>query len=343
MSEVSRRGFLAASVSAMAVGSLARRVSARTGIVEHPILGTGSERFECIHDWLTPPAGMFFGDTHGVAQDRSGRIYLAQTVGSGSAPANGVAVYGADGKFIESWGAQFAGGAHGLDVRDEGSTEFLYHCDTRRRCVEKTRLDGTVVWTSGCPMVSGVYETPESWCPTNVAFTPDGDLLVGDGYGKSFIHRFGADGAWKSIFARPGSGQGEVNCPHGLWLDSRGSTPRVMVADRGNRRIQSFDLDGKHIEFLTDGVRLPCDMKFRDGRMLIPDLESVVTILDEKGKPVAHLGDGHPSALRGAPRDKFVAGRFVHPHDAIWLANGDILVAEWVPIGRVTLLRRVTS
>jgi hypothetical protein len=29
----------------------------------------------------------------------------------------------------------------------------------------------------------------------------------------------------------------------------------------------------------------------------------------------------------------------VHPHDAIWLANGDILVAEWVPIGRVTLLR----
>jgi hypothetical protein len=84
-------------------------------------------------------------------------------------------------------------------------------------------------------------------------------------------------------------------------------------------------------------------MKFRDGRMLIPDLESVVTILDEKGKPVAHLGDGHPSALRGAPRDKFVAGRFVHPHDAIWLANGDILVAEWVPIGRVTLLRRVTS
>jgi len=32
----------------------------------------------------------------------------------------------------------------------------------------------------------------------------------------------------------------------------------------------------------------------------------------------------------------------VHPHDAIWLANGDVLVAEWVPIGRVTLMRAVS-
>jgi hypothetical protein len=28
----------------------------------------------------------------------------------------------------------------------------------------------------------------------------------------------------------------------------------------------------------------------------------------------------------------------VHPHDAIWLADGSILVAEWVPQGRVTRL-----
>lgn len=101
-----------------------------------------------------------------------------------------------------------------------------------------------------------------------------------------------------------------------------------------------LDLDGKHIAFHTEGVRLPCDMKFRDGLMLVPDLESVVMIYDDKFKPVASLGDGNPSALRGAPREQFIPGKFVHPHDAIWLANGDILVAEWVPIGRVTLLRR---
>lgn len=29
------------------------------------------------------------------------------------------------------------------------------------------------------------------------------------------------------------------------------------------------------------------------------------------------------------------------PYDAIYLENGDILVAEWLPIGRITLLRHV--
>ncbi len=341
MSQMNRRDFLAASVAVVGAGALASRAGAQEANTARTVLGTGSDRYECIHDWLVPPAGMAFGDTHGLAQDRGGRIYLAHTVGAGSTSANGVVVYGADGKILSSWGPQFAGGAHGLDLRDEGGTEVLYHCDTRRRCVEKTALDGTVMWSRACPMESGVYDSPEAWCPTNVAFLPDGDLLVGDGYGKSFIHRYGADGSWKSIFARPGSAKGEVSCPHGLWVDPRGTTPQLVVADRGNRRIQVFDLDGKHVSFQNDGVRLPCDMKFREGQMLVPDLESVVSIYDEEGKPVVHLGDGHPSALRGATRDKFVPGKFVHPHDAIWLASGDILVAEWVPIGRVTLLRKL--
>jgi len=53
------------------------------------------------------------------------------------------------------------------------------------------------------------------------------------------------------------------------------------------------------------------------------------------------LGDGYPSDLRGHPRADFIPGKFIHPHDAIFLKNGDILVAEWVPIGRVTLLKKV--
>lgn len=75
--------------------------------------------------------------------------------------------------------------------------------------------------------------------------------------------------------------------------------------------------------------------------MLVPDLQSVVTLFNADNKPVAHIGDGHPSKLRGAPRDQFIQDKFIHPHDAIFLANGDILVAEWVPIDRITLLKRV--
>ncbi len=340
-----RREFICASTAALVLPTLASHVWGQSSAESPLICGSGSNRFTFVHDWIKPPAGMIFGDTHGLAQDKSGRIYVAHTVGGGSTPVSGVCVYDASGAFISSWGGQFAGGAHGLDLREENGKEFLYHCDTRRRCIEKTDLDGKIQWTAPCPMQSGVYEKPESWCPTNVAFSPDGNLFVGDGYGGSFIHLFGSNGEWKRVITRPGSGVGETSCPHGLWVDTRSSTPTLVVADRGNRRIAQFDLDGKHISFHTDGVRQPCDMKFREGLMLVPDLDSVVTLYDEKFKPVVSLGDGrvdgHPSPLRGAAREKFIPGKFVHPHDAIFLANGDILVAEWVPIGRVTLLRRM--
>jgi hypothetical protein len=38
---------------------------------------------------------------------------------------------------------------------------------------------------------------------------------------------------------------------------------------------------------------------------------------------------------------KWQNGKFVHPHDACFDADGNIFVAEWVATGRVTKLRRV--
>ena len=132
-----------------------------------------------------------------------------------------------------------------------------------------------------------------------------------------------------------------MNNPHGLWIDPRGKEPLLAVADRGNRRIQYFTLDGKHVKFASDGMRQPCHFDFRGDTMLVPDLSSVITLLDADNKVIAQLGDGNPSSLRGAPRSQFIPGKFIHPHDAMFLRNGDILVAEWVPIGRITLLRKL--
>jgi hypothetical protein len=168
-----------------------------------------------------------------------------------------------------------------------------------------------------------------------------GDVLVGDGYGASYVHRFTADGAFVKVVLEPGSEPGKVSCPHGLWVDERSGAPRLAVADRGNRRLQYFTLDGKPLGIVTEGLRMPCHFKTRGDVLLVPDLESVVTLLDANDKVIAHLGDGHPSSLRGAPREQFIEGKFIHPHTAIFLRSGDILVAEWVPVGRVTLLRKV--
>ena len=325
-----------------AAASVGPRFLMRNLYGQLPIVGSGDHTYEVHHDWLKAPDGIAYGDTHGLAVDSQGRIYLAHTVHSSSHKSDAVVVFDQEGQFIKSFGAEFRGGAHGLDLRKEGSEEFLYHCDTNRRLVVKTDLNGHVIWSKGVPMESGVYKDASGWCPTNVAFAPNGDLFVGDGYGSSYIHRYGSDGSYKGVVVKPGGGFGEVSCPHGLWVDDRSGTPELAVADRSNRRIQYLSLDGHHLRYVTDGIRLPCHMhNHANGDMLVPDLDSVVTILDKNNKLVAHLGDGAPSNLRGASRDKFIPGKFIHPHAAIWINSRDIVVAEWVPIGRVTLLKKV--
>ncbi len=338
--QFSRRTFVRSAAGIVALAPFARAF----GDDPAPIMtGSGEHRYRVQHDWLVPPAQLKWGDTHGLAQDSRGRIYVSHTVHPTSELKHAIVVFEKDGTFVTSWGDRFAGGGHGLDLRSEGGEEFLYHCDVNRRKIAKTKLDGTLVWEFGAPTQAKLgetmcYATDADWNPTNIAFAPDGDIFVGDGYGKSFVHRFTKDGQWKSTLAGPGSNKGEVQCPHGLWVDARGPEPLLAVADRGNHRIQYFSLDGKHISFVTEGMRQPCHFKVRGDLMLVPDLSSVVTIVDKDNKVVTHLCDGDPSALRDVPREQFIPGKFVHPHTATWLADGSILVAEWVPIGRITRL-----
>lgn len=305
------------------------------------ILGSGRHRYQCIHDWLVPPAHVAFGDTHGLAQDSQGRIYVGHTVHPSSKRADSIVVFDESGNYLSSWGSRFKGGSHGLDIRKEGSEEFLYHCDIANRKVVKTKLDGTVVLELGAPEESGKYKNGEPFIPTNVAFSPFGDFYVGDGYGSNWVHQYDIKGNYVRTFGGAGTEPGKLRQPHGLWLDDRGKEPLLAVADRANNRIQYFSLDGEHVKFSTEGMRMPCHFDVRDGMLLVPDLSSVVTLLDENNNVIEMLGDGHPSGLRDCPRSDFIPGKFIHPHDAIFLRNGDILVAEWVPIGRVTLLKKI--
>jgi len=122
------------------------------------------------------------------------------------------------------------------------------------------------------------------------------------------------------------------------------------VADRSNRRLQYFSLDGRVLGLVTAEMRLPCHFHQQDaaasvrGVLLVPDLEARVTLLDADNKLLAHLGDGwgpEGHALRDKARAQFVPGRFIAPHSAIFDRAGDIYVVEWVEVGRVTKLRRV--
>ena len=69
-----------------------------------PVVGSGLHTYECLHDWLTPPDGLVWGDTHGLAQDEQGHIYVAHTVNKSSMRGESVVVYDSDGRFSSAFG-----------------------------------------------------------------------------------------------------------------------------------------------------------------------------------------------------------------------------------------------
>jgi sugar lactone lactonase YvrE len=314
-----------------------------------PVLGSGDHTYEALHDWGQLPADIKYGNTHGVCEDSQGRIYVHHTVNAASESSDSMVVFDPKGKFIKSWGKEFKGGAHGLHIQKEGSTEFLYLCDTKRALVVKSTLDGEEVFTIGYPKESEQYKPaadgkPQKYSPTNLAIAPNGDIYVGDGYGSSYINQYDKKGNYIRTFGGKGKEAGQLDCPHGIILDKRAGTPTLLVADRGNNRLQRFTLDGKHIEFIS-GTNRPCHFNFfKNGDTVIPDLGARVTLMNGKNDVITHLGDDSSSKwgeTRKLSRENFTPGKFVCPHGACFDHAGNIYVVEWVEVGRVTKLRKV--
>lgn len=316
------------------------QTTAEVGAVDEPlVLGDGAQRFEWVRGWGQLPEGMKFGNTHGsVLLDKRGRVYVNTDT------EHAVIVFDAQGKFVESWGKELVGGVHGMWLASEGESEFLYLAHIGRREVLKTTLEGKIVWTLSCPMESGKYDKPEQWAPTSVVVTPEGTIVVADGYGRSWIHVFDAQRKYLRSFGGPGSELGKLATPHGLWLDELEGKPLLTVADRENHRLQRFDLDGERVGEPIEGLRRPCSAHASGGEIVVADLEGRVTLLDSAGKLLVHLGDNpdpKKRAQNGVPREEWRDGEFLSPHSARLAPNGDIYVVDWNYLGRVTKLRRL--
>jgi hypothetical protein len=157
------------------------------------------------------------------------------------------------------------------------------------------------------------------------------------------VNQYNSKAEYIRTFGGRGSAAGQLTEPHGIWMDTRGAQPVLVVADRGNNRLQRFTLDGTHIDFVP-GFRMPCHFDEHQGTVVIPDLRGRVTLIDRNNQIITHLGDSNVTAnnpLRTEPRESFIAGQFICPHGACFDREGNIFVVEWVEVGRVTKLRRV--
>jgi hypothetical protein len=170
--------------------------------------------------------------------------------------------------------------------------------------------------------------------------------LAADAQAKGAPGGPGGAGAAKGA-ARPPAPIETTNNPHGNWIDTRDkNNPILLVADRGNQRIVRYSLDDKPIDVI-DGARGQfCHFQQHNDLIVVPDLGSRVHIM--KGNAIvatfgAPPADGSkPNPQRTTQnRADFVPGQFVAPHGATFDKDGNIFVAEWVEIGRVTKLRRV--
>ncbi len=346
-----RRDFLKMAVSASAAATVS--ALAPFGRAEGAVpakIGTGKWTYTLDPAWGQLPGDMKFGLGCGIVVDGKDRVYVT------SRSANPcVAIYGADGKLEETWSNDFAQNiglagasdvaatAHGIYWSKEGGAEYLYFTENSGKDkdgkaigkrVYKTDLKGKVLYTIGNVESEDATHQKFDWTnPTDVAIAPNGDIYVVDGYGSQRVSRF--DSKFKHIKTIGGRGKDNAtfNTCHGVWVSTLGSEPEVYIADRANARLQVFSLDLEYKRTIAgDFVRNPCCFYQHAGHLYVPDIASMVTVLDPKDQPVAVLGDG--KGVKADPGPEF-ADKFFRPHALCLDSKGALYVLEWVGWGRV--------
>ena len=155
-------------------------------------------------------------------------------------------IFDRKGKLVDTWKQHndLFVHAHSLKMNPYDPQHHLWVIDDGAERVYKFTNDGKLVMALGEFKVSANDKTHFGG-PTDIAFLPNGDFYISDGYKNSRIVKFSKDGKYLMEWGRKGLGPGEFILPHSIALDAR---QRIYVADRRNSRIQVFDLNGKHLD-----------------------------------------------------------------------------------------------
>jgi sugar lactone lactonase YvrE len=283
------------------------------------VIGEGRHRYRFRRDWARLPRWWNFGS------DAAGRP--PQTAVHGGVAANGdvyvlaraahpVTVFDGDGNFITAWGeSEFTPFVHGLRFAPDGT---VWITDSGDHTVKQFTPDGRKLRTLGTAGAAAptLYGNPFNM-PTGVAFHPNGDIYVSDGYGNRRVHRFAPDGERRESWGGPGTGPGEFAIVHFVEIDGQG---RVYIADRENHRIQLFDADGKHLADWT-GFDMPSDLAFGDGVIVVGGRDGL-SIWDMDRAPLARFAADEP-------RGRFnIHGVWMDGAGNIFLAHFDRAVSK---------------
>lgn len=199
----------------------------------------------------------------------------------------------ADGNLLKSFGARLfvfphkiyqdsAGDIWVIDMRGPNPREKAKspRAPAAGHTAIKFSPEGTVLMTIGKPGVAGDPSQGLLNEPCSIVEAPNGDLFIAEGHSGqnsdatpatvARISRFTKDGKFIRSFGKWGTGPVEFRTPHDLVIDPQG---RLLVADRGNHRIQVLDLEGRYLEEWKQYGR-PSGIALRDGLVYVADSES---------------------------------------------------------------------
>jgi hypothetical protein len=163
-----------------------------------------------------------------------------------------ILIFDAAGNLVDSWNQwdSMLQRPHFIAISPYDPQKNVWLVDDHKHVIHKFTNDGkTKLQTIGTYGVPGADATHFNR-PTYMDWFPDGSFVVADGYNGTRVAKFDKDGKFLLQWGQKGENGKETrpgywNNVHGIAVDPK--TRQVFVNDRGNRRIQVFDENGKYL------------------------------------------------------------------------------------------------
>ncbi len=208
--------------------------------------------YTSVPNFLKVPAGETLGEAVGIATNSKGHIFVYHRSAN-----TRLWEFDKNGTFLKEIGKGYYGFEFAHSVRVDAQ-DNIWTVDEGTNTVTKFSPEGKFLMVLGRrpPAVEGAtyFAGPNPpaqkyiFCrPTDVAWDPQGNIFVSDGYCNNRVVKFDKNGRFlaQAGSERAGREPGQFNLPHGLQVDGQGN---VWVADRTNNRYQVLDNNLKPIK-----------------------------------------------------------------------------------------------
>lgn len=314
---MTKRGVAAVLSIALPIAWATLGAQARQGVISGPV---GPSPYEIVRGWHKPFAesGFAFGGNSGVFAESPNRIFVAQrgefrlpdpvpagfqgfagSIGFNVLTATDRRVWkdclytlDADGRVKERWTqwdslceGSSGPGPHRLRISPYDPEHRVWVVNETFDTIYIFSNDGSrLLRTLGEKNVAGKDGT-HFGKPQDVAFLPDGRVLVADGLDNHRVMILDRDLTYLGEFGSFGTGPGQFNGVHALGIGPGG---RIFALDRSGGRINVFrtTADPAKVEFVTEfpGFSLPLDIIVNDEAIWVTDLNPLrFTKLDFQG------------------------------------------------------------